>query len=220
LRADHPLASVLREAANGRFPDYDSAVEVMPALDGFAGAIFGFTGHSIITTDLDEGEVRAHLPSDDPGAPMNPAFIAWLAQRLNAHSYTPDIVLSAFRADPDPTVSLIERPDLLSHPRALMAKVFRRDVRAYSDAHGDGLLTMGYGVCDRIEVSVEVDPGQRNQGLGRRLALAGRTLIRDEEPVWAEVSPGNAASLRAFLAAGYVPIGTEVGLVSGAVRET
>jgi hypothetical protein len=169
LRADHLLASVLREAANGRFPDYDSAVEVMPALDGFAGAIFGFTGHSIITTNLDEGEVRAHLPSDDPGAPMNPAFIAWLAQRLNAHSYTPDIVLSAFRADPDPTVSLIERPDLLSHPRALMAKVFRRDVRAYSDPQGDDLLTMGHGVCDRIEVSVEVDPA---------------SAIRDSEEDW------------------------------------
>jgi hypothetical protein len=28
--------------------------------------------------------------------------------------------------------------------------------------------------------------------------------------VWAQVSPGNAQSLRAFLACGFVPIGSEV----------
>ena len=28
--------------------------------------------------------------------------------------------------------------------------------------------------------------------------------------MWAQVAPGNAASLRAFLAAGFVPVGSEV----------
>ncbi|NUR85978.1 MAG: GNAT family N-acetyltransferase, partial [Nonomuraea sp.] len=32
-------------------------------------------------------------------------------------------------------------------------------------------------------------------------------------PLWAQVAPGNAASVRAFLAAGYVPIGAEALLV-------
>jgi RimJ/RimL family protein N-acetyltransferase len=30
------------------------------------------------------------------------------------------------------------------------------------------------------------------------------------EPLWAQVAPANVASLRAFLAAGYRPVGAEV----------
>jgi len=37
--------------------------------------------------------------------------------------------------------------------------------------------------------------------------LSGRS---SGEPLFAQVAPGNAASLRAFLAAGFVPIGAEV----------
>ena len=220
MRSDHPLAAVLLDAAHGRFPPSDSLAEVMPALPGIEVALFGFSGHTIIATGLDAAEITVHLPSNDPGAPMNPMFIAWLAERLHAHSYTPDVVLAAFRTESDASFSLIERPDLLSHPRAAMAQRFRRGVRAYSGADGNGLLTFGRGICDRIEVSVEVDLALRNQGLGRKLAFAARSLAPEGEPVFAEVSPGNAASLRAFLAAGYVPIGTEVGLVKDVVRET
>jgi GNAT superfamily N-acetyltransferase len=216
---NHPLAAVLRDAAYGRFPPFDSRVEVMPALDGIEAALFGFSGHTIITTDLDPHEIFDHIPGDDPGAPMNPTFIAWLAERLDARSYTPDAVLVAFRAEPGAPTALVERPDLLDHPRAVMAQRYRRSVRTYSGAEGDGLVTLGRGICDRLEVSVEVDPLLRNRGLGRKLAYAARTLIPGNEAVFAEVSPGNAASLRAFLAAGYVPIGAQV-VLKGAVRET
>jgi GNAT superfamily N-acetyltransferase len=215
---DHPLAAVLIEAAHGRFPAYDGAVEVLPALNGLAGAIFSFTGHSIITTDLDEDEVRRHLPGGSSlGTPLHPAFVAWLAKRLNAHSYTPDLVLVAFKAKPDPAFELVERPGLITHPRAVLAQAYRKDVHCYSNAAGDGLLTLGLGICGRYEVSVEVEPALRNRGLGRRLAYAARSLVPEDEPVFAEVSPGNAASLRAFLAAGYVPIGSEVGMLSQSV---
>jgi hypothetical protein len=30
-----------------------------------------------------------------------------------------------------------------------------------------------------------------------------------DAPLWAQIAPGNAASVRAFLAAGYVPVGAE-----------
>jgi hypothetical protein len=91
-----------------------------------------------------------------------------------------------------------------------MAQRYRWGVRAYTDATGKGLLTVGHGLCGRAEVSVEVEPSERNRGLGRRLAQAARALVPEGEAVFAEVSPGNAASLRAFLSAGYVPIGSEV----------
>ena len=74
-----------------------------------------------------------------------------------------------------------------------------------------GLVTLGTGLVDRLEMSVELlaaatcrcrggSPVDRG---GPRWAPAGAL-------VWAQVAPGNAASLRAFLRAGFVPIGAEV----------
>jgi hypothetical protein len=59
-------------------------------------------------------------------------------------------------------------------------------------------------------MAYEVEPAHRGNGLGRRLARASRRLVPDGEPVFAQVSPGNAASLRSCLAAGFTPIGSEV----------
>jgi GNAT superfamily N-acetyltransferase len=76
-----------------------------------------------------------------------------------------------------------------------------------------GTLLIGRGVVGRWEAAVEVDPQARGAGLGRRLALAARHLVPDGEPLWAQIAPGNAASVRALLAAGYVPMGAETLLV-------
>jgi RimJ/RimL family protein N-acetyltransferase len=35
-------------------------------------------------------------------------------------------------------------------------------------------------------------------------------LVPGDRPLWAQVHPGNAASVRAFLAAGYRPVGAEI----------
>jgi hypothetical protein len=69
------------------------------------------------------------------------------------------------------------------------------------------------GLAGRWETAVEVFEGARNNGHGRELALAARHLVPDGRPVWAQVTPGNASSLRAFLAAGYQPVGSEVLLI-------
>ncbi len=45
------------------------------------------------------------------------------------------------------------------------------------------------------------------------LARAARHLVPDGRPVWAQCAPGNASSLRALLAAGYTPVGSEVLLI-------
>lgn len=79
-----------------------------------------------------------------------------------------------------------------------------------------GVLTLGRGLCGRWEVGLEVAPDHRGRSLGRALASAGRHLTPDGRPVWAQIAPGNAASVRAFLAAGYRPVGMEALLVSPA----
>jgi L-amino acid N-acyltransferase YncA len=64
-------------------------------------------------------------------------------------------------------------------------------------------------VAGRWEAAIEVDPQCRGNGLGSRLASAARHLVPDRAPVWAQIAPGNAASVRAFIRAGFRPIGAE-----------
>jgi RimJ/RimL family protein N-acetyltransferase len=47
-------------------------------------------------------------------------------------------------------------------------------------------------------------------GAGSRLIDEARQLVPTNEMLWAQVAPGNAASLRAFLRCGFRPIGAEV----------
>jgi hypothetical protein len=50
----------------------------------------------------------------------------------------------------------------------------------------------------------------RVPGVGRALIREALRLVPAGEPVFAAVAPGNARSLRAFLAEGFLPIGSEV----------
>jgi L-amino acid N-acyltransferase YncA len=76
--------------------------------------------------------------------------------------------------------------------------------------NGEAVVVLGRGLAGRREVSLEIDEAARRRGLGRRLLLGARSLIPEGDVVFAQVAPGNAASLRAFLAAGFRPIGSEV----------
>ena len=72
------------------------------------------------------------------------------------------------------------------------------------------VLIVGRGLAGRWEFGYEVARGAQGRGLGRRVAAAARGLVPAGEPLWAQVAPGNAASLRSTLAAGFVPVGAEV----------
>jgi hypothetical protein len=154
--------------------------------------------------------VRALLPGDDPFSdPASAAFLHRLGERLGTKPGVLDAVLAV------PAGERPERPDLRldlvganDHGRVQRALRYRQDVQVY-ETEG-GVLTIGRGLARRLEVSVEVEPNARAAGLGRALARAGLALAPSGEAVFAQVSPGNAASLRAFLAAGYRPIGSEV----------
>jgi len=94
------------------------------------------------------------------------------------------------------------------HARIARALHYRDDVRAWQTA--GGVIVLGRGVAGRWETAIEVDPQYRGAGLGSRLASAARHLVPDGVPLWAQIAPGNAASVRAFLRAGFRPIGAEV----------
>jgi GNAT superfamily N-acetyltransferase len=207
----HPLLRILLDAARGRPPLPDGAVEVLPPLPGpVDAAVVAFTAHSYLVADVDPELARSRLRDGDPGAATRPAFLTWLAGQLGAHAGQLDAVLVAPGLDGTPLLELEPRTDLERHHRVARASRYRRDLRVFASPGDGGLLVVGRGLAGRWEAAFEVDPERRGHGLGRALALAARHLVPDGEPLFVQVSPGNAASLRAVLAAGYRPLGSEV----------
>lgn len=208
---DHSLAALLEAAARGSFPAPDGSVEILPPPPGPTQAVVGFTAHHVVAADVSPEEVHQHLEPGDLGAPMNATFLSWLAGRLGARPGMLDLVLITFGGQEDVSpVDLEPREDLGDHPRVARSRRFRDDLRVFGDPDGAGVLMIGHGLAGRWEVSIEVDPQHRDRGLGRTMAAAARRLVPQDDPLFAQVTPGNVASLRAFLAAGYRPIGSEV----------
>ncbi|MGH2556457.1 MAG: GNAT family N-acetyltransferase [Actinomycetota bacterium] len=113
----------------------------------------------------------------------------------------------------DPTEDLpelVRRDELLDHPRLARSRLFRTELRCYSDPEDRALVVVGRGLAERWEMGLEVKPEFRGTGLGSRLARATTRVTPPGELLFAQISPGNVASVRTFLAAGYRPICSEV----------
>lgn len=202
------LLELLTDAAGGRFPPSDLDVEVLDPPAGRSDAVVAFSGHSVVAAPVDADEVRARLRTGDPGEPMSVAFLAWLGERIGSTPGSLDVVLVAHgRADVPP---LERRGDADAHDRVTRALRYRAEVAVHADAARSGVVIVGRGLAGRREVSLEVDPDRRGEGIGASLARAALGLVPVGEPLFAQVAPGNVASLRAFLAAGYRPICSEV----------
>ncbi|MEV0233754.1 GNAT family N-acetyltransferase [Nonomuraea sp. NPDC050786] len=202
------LRDVLTAAAAGQPPRPGAGPTIVPQPSARDAGVIAFTAHSVIFADLDEDWIRSRLPDGDLSAPLNPPFLRELEERLGRRVGGIDLLALAAPCAGRPPIELVEVTDA-AHPRVERARRHRDDVRVWTCS--GGLLVIGRGVAGRWEVAIEVDPGDRGRGLGRTLARAARQLTAD--PLWAQIAPGNAASVRAFLAAGYVPIGAEALLV-------
>lgn len=199
----HQLYEVLIAAAGGSFPCVDGGVEVWAPMHEGHHAVVEFTGHSFVLTDHEPAAVLARDGVDGFGGASQPDVLRWLAGpagRIGTH----DAVLVA------PGIGggrLSESAAHDDHPRVLRSREHRRDVRIHSD--DVGLVTIGRGLVDRLELSVEVIDPAAPAGSGAHLIAAGRALVPAGEFLFAQVAPGNAASVRAFLRCGFVPIGAE-----------
>jgi hypothetical protein len=211
LDRSHRLGRLLGDAADGRFPPADMGVEVLGAPPGRSDVVVAFSAHSIVAAPLDPAEVVSRLAPNDPGAPVGAAFLAWLGERLGSPPGMLDLVVVADRLEPaGAPLALVPAAGAMAHPRVDRARRYRDEVAVLSDASQRGVVIVGRGLAGRLEVGVEVDAAHRGRGLGVALALAARTLVGPDEPIFAQVTPGNVASVRTFLAAGYRPICSEV----------
>jgi hypothetical protein len=192
--------AIYDDAVAGRFPESDGGVTYLPALGRGLEAVVCFTGHAFIASRLDR-EVFADLAPDGFGGALHPEILLRMAGRQGAVGSI-DLTLWAKGrggGDLEPNIALDD------HPRVAYARARREEVRAYGGP--DGLFTLAVGLGGRLEMSVETAPGGRR---GRDLIDQAMTLIPKGESLFAAVAPGNARSLRSFLACGFVPLGSEV----------
>jgi RimJ/RimL family protein N-acetyltransferase len=204
MAIDHPLGAALLAAAEGRFPPVDGLAELVSLDPAGTCAVVCFTGHAFVLSDRPAGELAAFAP-DGFGAALDPRLLVHLAGGAGAIGSI-DVVM--VRRGTGGGSSLVECADLEDHPRVRRSRHHRRDVRVLGDERG--LVTIGRGLVDRIEISVELTGAGHGAGAGRALIADGLAGLGRDELVFAQVAPGNAASLRTFLACGFVPVASEV----------
>lgn len=200
----HPLLTFFLDAADGRFPPVDGRVTVLPPLPAGLECSVAFTGHAVIATALTARAVYDQKP-DGFGASLSPDFLRYLAGGKGWIGVT-DATLTARGTGGSPRLHPLADAD--DHPRVRHARQLRSNVTVRGDERG--LITLADGLAGRRELSIELHHSNDSHGHGRSLLADALSLIPAGETVFAAVSPGNARSLRAFLACGFTPIGSEV----------
>jgi len=203
------LPSLLEAIERGEFPPADAGLTLLPQPSPRAAAVLSFTAHIVVAADVELRWVRGHLSPGELSEAFTPPFLGALSERLGRRVNAIDMLALAPSLPGAAGLALSVTDS--DHPRVRRARRYRDDISIWQ-AEG-GVLVLGRGLGGRWEAAIEVDPAERNRGLGRELALAARHLVPDGRPVWAQIAPGNAASVRAFLAAGYAPVGMEALLV-------
>ena len=208
------LEGLLDRLAAGETPPADASVTTVPApplLDErrAPALVVGGSAWHVVAADVDPAWVAAQVAHDPIAAPLGARFLAALADRVGAEPGVLDVVLVAPPAPVRPGVTLVPA-EAGGHPRVQRALRHRTDVRTWTTPDGSALLVLGRGVAGRWEAGVEVDPAARGRGLGTALAAAAPAFVPGRAALWAQVAPANVASLRAFLTAGWRPVGAEV----------
>jgi GNAT superfamily N-acetyltransferase len=205
------LAAILDAVAAGHFPPSDGTVTILSQPSQRDAGVISLTGCAVVFADTDPDWVAAQLPAGNLSAPLSAHFLVALSERLGRSSAGIDMLACAAALPGEPSdLPLAELAPTSAHPvhpRIARALGYRDDVRAWETA--GGVLILGRGVAGRWEVAVEVDPDCRGRGLGAQLATAARHLVPAGTILWAQIAPANAASVRAFLRAGFRPVGAE-----------
>lgn len=202
----HPVAELLQDALAGRFPVADGGWHRVPPWRAGVEAVLAFTGHAVLAVGDDIPDERlAALGVDGYGGAHHPRVLLDLA---GSGGWIDSLDALLVRRGGG-SAALVDRPDLADHSRVAFARGLRDDVRVLGRPDGSGALaTVGRGIGGLAEISVELDAAARSRGDGVGLVHAAAAAVPAGEPVVAAVAPGNAASLRAFLAGGFRVVGS------------
>ena len=138
---------------------------------------------------------------------MSPRFLVALGSKIARRGDGVDVLLAAAGLEGNAQLVEVQHE---AHPRVVRANAHRQDVRVFEDHGGAAVLIAGRGLALRTEVAVEVQDTARGRGLARDVLVEARRLVGPDQALFAQTAPGNAASLRAFMSAGFRPIGSEV----------
>lgn len=197
------LAQLLRQAADGRFPEADGGFSrAVPWRPGVEAAV-AFTGHAVMVLDQAvTDEQLLGLGAHGYGGAHDPRVAVALAGEGEIG------VLDALlvgRGRGGSAEQLVDRPELARTERARHAAGWRDDVRVLGLPRGSSssLATLSRGVAGLPEVGLEAEDGEAGSLLAGVLGSlpAGEVVI-------ASVTPGNARSLRFFLRHGFTPVGS------------
>jgi hypothetical protein len=195
---------MIRSAARGHFPPVDGGVEVVPPyLDGVE-AVVCFTGHTVVATRLDVEQLVA-WGADGFGGAVLPGALLGL-RGPDGELDVEDVLMVCQGTGTPETVAGEPSALLVDHIRVRHALRWRDQVRPFGTEQA--MFTLARGLGGLTEISYEVATAERARGVGRELLRRALDLVPAGETVIAAAAPGNAASIRALLAAGFVPIGS------------
>ena len=204
------LAELITAAAAGRFPAADGGWRRVPPWRPGLEASFAFTGHSVFAVAPDVTDQRlADLGADGLGGAQDPRLVTALAGPGGWIDCLDMVLAGRGSGQAGQPPRLVDRPDLATHPRAVFAARTRDQPRplGYPDPRRGALAVISRGIAGLTELSFELEPEHRGHGGGAELVRDALTTVPDGQLVLAAVAPGNAASVRSLLAAGFVPLG-------------
>jgi hypothetical protein len=206
----HPLAEIIRDADAGRFPAADGGWSRVPPWRASRGGegIVCFTGHAVFALGSDVSHERiAELGADGFGGATHPRLLCGLTGP-GGWIGTQDALLAGHGTGEGGEAALVPRPDLSSHPRAQYAASIRDTPTLYGYPDRSALAILSTGLAGLTELSFELEPDRRGGGQATALIRAALATLPAGELVVAAATPGNAASVRALLAAGFTPLGS------------
>jgi hypothetical protein len=202
---------MIAAAAAGRFPDPDGGWHRVPPWRPGLEAVVSFTGHAVFAVAPDITDHRlASLGADGFGGAHDPRLIAALAGPDGWIDCLDMLMAGRGTGGDGAPPGLVDRSDLASHPRARFAGTIRDHPRVlgYPGPRRSALAIISRGIGGLTELSFELEPGRRGQGGGAALAAGALGAVPSGQLAVAAVAPGNAASVRALLTAGFVPLGS------------
>ena len=203
------LARALEAAVDGEFPSPDHKIRIVPEVEGPRGAVVAFTGHHVIASSLDPAEVKEAIANQEILLPTEPRFLSWFAESLGSDSFddTIDVVL-ARRG-----IARVDHPEMqaadgetLNDKRVAFAAETRSDLLMHRPDDGSGVVILGRGLAGRLELSIELAHDVRGAGRAREIAAVALAEVGPDRAVFAQVSAGNSAAIRASLSLGFQPV--------------